>query len=87
MRCSAPDCPNDAARAGLCWTHLKRRECGRPIGQPPRLYGQPRVALQEAALALADVEAEAEQASFRRALARLFMAARRYAAGGGGRRP
>lgn len=36
--CSVDDCPNAARRAGLCWTHLKRKKRGIPLEREVRGY-------------------------------------------------
>jgi len=55
--CTIDDCPNDAAKGGLCWAHLKRRTAGQELAPPVEKRPEsPLARLEEAALTYADAE-------------------------------
>lgn len=53
--CSVEDCGRPSHRSGMCRGHYKRKARGKSAHGPLRLWGDPRRALFEAALALGDV--------------------------------
>lgn len=55
VKCSEDDCDKPARRSGLCNGHHARKTRGKTRHGPLRLWGDPRRALFEAALALGDV--------------------------------
>lgn len=79
MTCTVDDCGRDVERAGLCATHRKRKQRGRPLSPPVRQY-DPRETLELASRAMADADtSEDSDADFERARKRLEMAALRFA--------
>lgn len=83
--CTAGECLNPAAKGGLCWGHLKRRQEGRELGQLRRGQGtaaglrlHPCVRLRLAALAYADADST-DDIAFQRAWHRLYCAAQAVA--------
>ena len=60
-RCIADGCERAAARAGLCWAHLKRRQRNVDMGRPLREYGQhPLAHLERIATQLREMESDEE---------------------------
>jgi len=77
--CRLPWCERPSRSAGdLCELHRKRRQRGAPLDAPARERLGPAAALLERALEFADVSAE-DDLAYHLALARLFLAAKRYA--------
>ncbi len=80
--CTIGDCGEPAARAGLCWGHLKRRQEGRTVEgalsatRSPTV--SPREVLREAAIAYADVDSSDDD-EYYRVDQRLRKAAESYA--------
>lgn len=80
MNCSAPNCGNQAARRGLCWTHIKREDRARKAAGVNCVRRAPLEALQEAAADYIDAESEPDgEEHFRVATLALAGAAVRYA--------
>jgi hypothetical protein len=75
--CSVDGCPNEAAKGGYCWGHLKRGQRGSTVSTPLAVRPtSPWERLLEAALTYADVESDGE---FERARDNLRHAAMSYA--------
>lgn len=74
--CSIDGCQKAAARGGLCWSHIKRRQRHVDIEAPLRVYGQPSAELvKRAALRYAEA---ADDEEFARARALLLKHAKAY---------
>lgn len=82
--CSVDGCENEAKRAGLCWSHRKRKLRGHVVNEALAARPSGRERVREAALAYANAETDAD---FKRAEDNLFKAAYAIAkrASGGGR--
>lgn len=81
--CSIAECGKDAARGGLCWGHLKRRERGQLLAKPVRDYSKTAWsgllrAVDDFADATHEVGTEDAKKAWKRAEWRLRDAIRRY---------
>ena len=75
--CSVDGCVNAPARGGMCWSHVKRRQRRRPLGELRERGRGPKAVLMEAIFGLMETDAS-DRAAWERAWARVRMAARRY---------
>lgn len=76
--CSVDGCPKEAARGGLCWGHVKKRQRGQTVNEALTERPESKIdVLREAALAYAEAE---EDDDFRRAEDSLRKAAERFGA-------
>lgn len=67
MNCSVDGCAKEAARGGLCWGHIKRRQRKRTVSGELRAWGRPPPQLLvDAALSVADADT-ADDGAWRRA--------------------
>jgi hypothetical protein len=79
MDCVVEDCSNQAARSGLCWTHIKRRQRSQSADRPIREYGRSGTRrLVDAALRVAEMETFGDRdEEFNKAVRWLVKAAQR----------
>jgi hypothetical protein len=78
--------PTDSSDHGLCPMHRQRMHRGAPMGAPPKLRLTPFGRVTEAAIALADADAE-DDTAWRHAVGRLASAAEAWLAERGWARP
>ncbi len=71
--CSIDGCPNQAKRAGLCWTHMKRRQRRVSLEMPIQEKRPPWRAVVNAAIDINNADT-ADDKAFHRALKKLWMA-------------
>lgn len=79
--CRSNGCRNEPARAGLCWTHVKRRQLDRPMDPEVRRHYQDRQEMLWEAIFSALEVSPTDDEGWERARARVRMAAIRYAHG------
>ncbi|MGH8525140.1 MAG: hypothetical protein ACREXY_13280 [Gammaproteobacteria bacterium] len=73
-RCAAGDCDRDAARGGLCWAHLKRRQRLKDLSAPLREWGMTALErMAKAALRYSNAD-DTDEDEYRRATRRLYEA-------------
>lgn len=73
-RCCVDDCERNVYRGDLCRGHYARQRTGKAVRVPLRPYGDPKRALLEAALAVADA-LDNDESQWERAWNRLYKAA------------
>lgn len=64
--CSVDGCPHDAARGGLCWSHVRRKQRGQALS--PAIRQRPKTPFErvtEAAIAYVDADADEDFARAR----------------------